>query len=140
MPTSQELNVHEELRRAAADLEALASELEKRTGQVERLESYLDALLDDLDLDVCLVGDDLCIRALSRGMADRLSAADTPVGRRIDQVASVWWDELREAFDSLDDDRWQERDVQGGRLRIRRCAAPDAEGTEVLFVLRFTGR
>lgn len=139
MARSHEIDVQEQLTGAAADLESLTSHYEARTRQVERLEGLLDAVLDDPDIEVCLVGEDLRIQAISRGMAARRAGPGSAVGRRVDQVAGEGWGDLRSLFESLPDDRWTERDVEGGRLRVRRTGDPDRPDEGSVYVVRFVG-
>jgi hypothetical protein len=140
MTRSHEMDVHDELTRAAADLEGLTSEFEARTRQVERLEALLDAVLDDPDLDLCLVDEDLRVHAVSRGMAARRAGARSAIGRRVDDVAEPAWGDVRGLLASLPDDRWEERRVDGGTLRVRRTT--DATGPEAgaMYVVRFVGQ
>ena len=140
MDTSQELDVDDDLARAAADLEALTAKFDARTRQVEHLEALLEAILDEPDLEICLVGGDLHIRAMSRGMAARWSNADRAVGRRLDQVAGESWGDVDALLRSASDDRSEERAVEGGTLQVRRASRRGDPATDAVFVLRFVGR
>lgn len=140
MTRFHELDVQQELTRAAADLEDLTSEFEARTRQVERLEALLDAVLDDADLDLCLVDEDLRIHAISRGMAARHAGERSAIGRRVDEVADAAWGDLRGLLGSLPDDRWEERRVDGGTLRVRKTTDAGGPDGGAMYVVRFVRR
>lgn len=133
--TPPELDVREELTRAAADLEALTARFDETTADVERLEAVLDAVLDDPGLQVCVVGEDLRITAVSRGLADRWGGAQPPLGRRADELAPESWGDLTNLVASLTDDQWTDHQVDGGVLWARRTSAPDDGSAQI--VLRF---
>jgi hypothetical protein len=136
MTRSPEIDVHEQMAAAAADLEVLTTEYEARTRQIEHLEAVLDALLDDPDLDVCLVREDMRIHAISRGMAERRSGARSAIGRPVGEIADTTWGDLGALVASLSDDRWEERRVEGGSLRMRRAAGRGPDGGAT-YVMRF---
>jgi hypothetical protein len=136
MTSSPEIDVQDEMAGAAADLETLTTEYEARTRQVEHLEAVLDAVLDDPDIAVCLVRDDMRIHAISRGMAERRSGARSAIGRHIGEIADPTWGDLRPLLASLSDDRWEERRVDGGTLRVRRAMGGDPDGGAT-YVMRF---
>lgn len=139
MTRSHELDVQEQMTRAAADLEALTSTYEACARQVEHLEAVLDAVLDDPDLAVCLVRRDMRIHAISRGMAARRAGARSVVGRRVDEIADETWGDLGELLATIPDDGWEERPVTGGALRVRRAVDGGSDG-DAEYVLRFVER
>jgi hypothetical protein len=143
--TTPDLDVNE-LTGAAADLEAVSARLDEMVAEVERLETVLDAVLDDAALFVCVVGDDLRVAALSRGLAERWSDAHAAPGRRVDEVLPEGWGDVRELAASVTADQEQTRPVEGGVLSVRRATLPDGaagpSGGEAgtFVVLRFVER
>jgi hypothetical protein len=143
--TTPDLDVNE-LTGAAADLEAVSTRLDEMVAEVERLETMLDALLDDPALFVCVVGADFRVAALSRGLADRWSDAQAAPGRRADEVVPEGWGDVRELAASVTADEEETRPVEGGVLSVRRATLPDgaagaSDGDAGCFVvLRFVER
>jgi hypothetical protein len=143
--TTPELDVNE-LTGATADLEAVSARLDEMVGEVERLETLLDIVLDDPALVVCVLDEDVRIAALSRGFVDRWSDAQAAPGRRFEDVSPKGWSDVRELMASVTADQWETRPVEGGVLSARRAKLPDgaagASGGDAgsFVVLRFVER
>jgi hypothetical protein len=140
--TPPELDVNDELAHAAADLEAVNARLDETVDTVERLEAVLDAVLDHPHLQVCVVGEDLRIAAVSRGLADRWPGAQQPpLGQRLDEVAPESWGDLSALIGAATEDRWIEVPTDAGVLSARRASIPagDNRGSSAggQIVLRF---
>jgi hypothetical protein len=81
---------------AAAEIDRLTTELTAREEWVDDLETTLEIVLGLLDRPVVVVGDDRRIRALSRGVGERLTG-DAVVGKAL---SSVIPDEIFEALEA----------------------------------------
>ncbi|HEY8526608.1 MAG TPA: hypothetical protein VIL48_16685 [Acidimicrobiales bacterium] len=71
---------------AAVEIDRLTTELVDRTQALDRLETFVDALLGVTDTAVVLVGDDRRVRAVTRGAAELLGTREPPVGRPLSAV------------------------------------------------------
>lgn len=137
---SREIDLEDELTRAAVALERVTARLDVQARTIECLEASLDAVLDDPDTFVCVIDGEGRVQAVSRGWIDRWATRSSPVGRRLDQLAPSEWsgvlDAVRDAGDA-----WSERPVDGGTLRFRRAGGSEDDGAGgVRFVLRFVTR
>jgi len=81
---------------AAAEIDRLTTELTAREEWIDDLETTLEIVLGLLDRPVVVVGDDRRIRALSRGVGERLTG-DAVVGKAL---SSVIPDEIFEALEA----------------------------------------
>lgn len=123
-----ELRGHAE--EAAVEIDRLTAELTDRTQALDRLETFVDALLGVTDTPVVLVGEDRRVRAVTRGAAEVLGTREPPVGRPLsavlpDDMAGA----VAEAIDAA-------RPDDGDRSAATSTTVRALPGGEALVVLR----
>lgn len=125
----------EELERVADELEQLADAHYESLARLVELETMLDCVLDDPLLRCAVLGQDMTIVAISRGMVEVLGLADDVIGRPWASVAPDEWSELPTRLTQLSDDgSWHDIDGGGAAWSVRHCALD--EGAEPVYVLR----
>jgi hypothetical protein len=125
-----------ELVSAAADLEALTEAYEASARALQTTEAMADALLDDPMWCAMVLDHELRVRAISRGMADRLGVDRTAVGQHAARVVPSTWHLERHLVPSLPEDGWRELPLENGPGSLHARRATDAD-RDTIYVLRY---
>ncbi len=125
-----------ELVSAAADLEALTDAYEASARALQTTEAMADALLDDPMWCALVLDHELRVRAISRGMADRLGVDRTAVGQPADRLVPTTWHLERHLVPSIPKDGWRQLPLENGTgsLHARRASGADRD---TIYVLRY---
>ena len=125
-----------ELLRAAADLETLTEAYEASARALQAMEAMADALLDDPMWCALVLDHELRVRAISRGMADRLGVGRTAVGQPAARIVPSSWHLERRLVPGLPEDRWRELPLEDGTGSLHARRTTDA-GRDTVYVLRY---